>query len=64
MRVSFEREPWITRLDPTVLRSRLLAGGFSRVHHLTPEAATERYLSDRRDGLVAPRAAHLMRAVV
>jgi methyltransferase (TIGR00027 family) len=57
-------EPWITRLDPTVLHSRLLAMGFSRVHHLTPELATERYLSARRDGLVAPRAAHLMRAVV
>jgi methyltransferase (TIGR00027 family) len=57
-------EPWITRLDPTVLRSRLLHMGFSRVYHLTPELATERYLSARRDGLMAPRAAHLMRAVV
>jgi methyltransferase (TIGR00027 family) len=57
-------EPWITRLDPTVLRSRLLDMGFSRVHHVTPESATERYLSARRDGLLAPGAAHLMRAVV
>jgi methyltransferase (TIGR00027 family) len=57
-------EPWITRLDPTVLRSRLLDMGFSRADHLTPESATERYLSARRDGLRVPRAAHLMRAVV
>jgi methyltransferase (TIGR00027 family) len=57
-------EPWVTRLDPTALRSRLTGMGFSRVCHLCPESATERYLSDRRDGLLAPRAAHLMRAVV
>lgn len=57
-------EPWITRLDPTALRCRLLDLGFGRVDHLPPETATARYLSERRDGLLVPRAVHLMRATV
>jgi hypothetical protein len=38
--------------------------GFSRVIHLTPEEAHERYLKNRHDGLTGRRGEQLMRAIV
>jgi O-methyltransferase involved in polyketide biosynthesis len=63
--MSAERgEPWLTRLRPTELKSRLTALGFSQVTHLSPQAADERYFRGRRDDLAAWSAAQMMRAVV
>jgi hypothetical protein len=42
-------EPWVTRLRPTELNSRLTALGFSKVTHLSPQAANERYFGGRSD---------------
>jgi methyltransferase (TIGR00027 family) len=63
--MSAERgEPWLTRLRPTELESKLTALGFSRVTHLSPEAANELYFRGRRDDLAAWSAAQMMRAIV
>jgi len=57
-------EPWLSHFHPADLASQLHRMGFSKVVHLTPEQAHERYLKDRRDGLVVRRGEQLMRAVV
>jgi len=57
-------EPWLTRLNAHELAAKLRAMGFSRVIHLLPEEADERYFSNRRDGLRARRGEQLMRAIV
>jgi methyltransferase (TIGR00027 family) len=40
------------------------AAGFSRIEHLSPEEAEERYFQGRSDGLRAPEIQRLLRAVV
>jgi methyltransferase (TIGR00027 family) len=63
--MSAERgEPWLTRLRPAELLSRLTALGFSQVAHLSPQAANDRYFNRRRDDLAAWSAAQMMRAIV
>jgi methyltransferase (TIGR00027 family) len=63
--MSAERgEPWLTRLRPAELQSRLTELGFSQVAHLSPQAANERYFDHRRDDLAAWSAAQMMRAIV
>jgi O-methyltransferase involved in polyketide biosynthesis len=63
--MSAERgEPWLTRLRPIELISKLTARGFSQVTHLSPEAANDRYFLGRRDDLAAWSAAQMMRAIV
>jgi methyltransferase (TIGR00027 family) len=57
-------EPWLTTFRTEELKSQLCALGFSDVIHLTPEEAHERYLKNRRDGLLARRGEQLMRAIV
>jgi methyltransferase (TIGR00027 family) len=57
-------EPWLTRLRPEELKSRLTALGFSQVYHLSPQAANERYFQGRRDELAAWSGAQMMRAIV
>jgi methyltransferase (TIGR00027 family) len=57
-------EPWLTRLRADELRAKLQRMGLSRIIHLTPEAARERYFSNRHDGLTERRGEQLMRAVV
>ena len=57
-------EPWLTRIDPGDLAAKLRRMGFSRVVHLSPEQARERYFSNRRDGLRERHGEQLMRAVV
>ena len=57
-------EPWLTRLCPEELTAKLRFLGFSRVIHLTPEEARERYFQDRRDGLRERHGEQLMRAIV
>jgi methyltransferase (TIGR00027 family) len=63
--MSAERgEPWLTRLRPAELQSRLTELGFSQVAHLSPQAANERYFNGRHDDLAAWSAAQMMRAIV
>jgi methyltransferase (TIGR00027 family) len=57
-------EPWLTRLRPTDLKSRLTALGFSQVTHLSPDAAQERYFRERADDLTAWSAEQMIRAIV
>ncbi len=63
-RTASHGEPFITRLEPALLQQRLGEMGFSSVYHLTPESADELYFLGRSDGLRAPRAEQLMRAMV
>ncbi len=53
-RVAAAGEPWRTRLEPDDVGARLRAAGFSSVSQLFARDITERYLSDRTDGLRAP----------
>jgi methyltransferase (TIGR00027 family) len=46
-------EPWLSRFLPEELFIKLTEMGFSKVFHLTPEQANERYFQNRRDGLNA-----------
>jgi methyltransferase (TIGR00027 family) len=57
-------EPWLTRLRPAELESRLTITGFSQVTHLSPQVANQRYFRGRNDDLAAWSAAQMMRAVV
>jgi methyltransferase (TIGR00027 family) len=57
-------EPWLSRLHPDQLSSKLRALGFPRIAHLTPDQARERYFRSRRDGLKERQGEQLMRAVV
>jgi methyltransferase (TIGR00027 family) len=63
-RASQVGEPWLSRLHPGQLISRLRALGFPRITHLTPDEARERYFRNRRDGLKGRQGEQLMRAVV
>jgi methyltransferase (TIGR00027 family) len=57
-------EPWLTRLRPAELESRLTILGFSQVIHLSPQVANERYFRGRNDDLAAWSNAQMMRAIV
>jgi methyltransferase (TIGR00027 family) len=57
-------EPWVTRYDPKQLAEKLATMGFSKVIHLSNEAANDRYFRGRRDGLRASRLEQMMRAIV
>jgi methyltransferase (TIGR00027 family) len=57
-------EPWLTRLRPTELQSKLTGLGFSQVTHLSPDSANERYFRERRDALAAWSGVQMMRAIV
>jgi hypothetical protein len=57
-------EPWLSRFLPEQLYAKLTAMGFSKVFHLTPEKANERYFHNRRDGLNASLAEQMISARV
>jgi len=57
-------EPWLSRLSPDELAAKLRSMGFSRIIHLTPEEARQRYFDGRCDGLRERRGEQLMRAIV
>jgi methyltransferase (TIGR00027 family) len=57
-------EPWLTRFDPAQLAAKLTAMGFSKVLHLSPSDANQRYFRDRRDGLSAGTMEQMMGAIV
>jgi methyltransferase (TIGR00027 family) len=57
-------EPWLSRLYPDQLSSKLRVLGFPRITHLTLDQARERYFRDRHDGLKERQGEQLMRAVV
>ncbi len=64
--VAQQGEPFVTRFAPEELAAKLKAAGFSKVVHLPPQAAFNRYFVGRHDGLGAPTALplQLMRAIV
>jgi methyltransferase (TIGR00027 family) len=55
-------EPWLTRIAPQDLSTRLSRLGFRSVTHLRPAEATARYFAGRCDGLRAPHVTQLMSA--
>jgi methyltransferase (TIGR00027 family) len=57
-------EPWLTRFHPGRLEAKLTAMGFSKVVHLSPEGANQRYFRSRRDGLRTFVTEQMMRAIV
>ena len=57
-------EPWLTRLRPIELQSKLTGLGFAQVTHLAPDSANERYFRGRSDALAAWSGAQMMRAIV
>jgi len=57
-------EPWLTRFHPRELEAKLKAMGFSKVGHLSPEDANQRYFRSRGDGLRALVMEQTMRAIV
>ena len=57
-------EPCTTFYDAEPLRQWLEANGFSKVYHLAPEVADQRYCAGRTDGLRVPRMQQLMLATV
>jgi methyltransferase (TIGR00027 family) len=57
-------EQWLTRLSGDDLATKLRSMGFSRIIHLKPEEARQRYFDGRRDGLTERRGEQLMRAIV
>jgi methyltransferase (TIGR00027 family) len=57
-------EPWLSRFHPKQLVAKLTKMGFSKVFHLTPEEANQRYFQNRCDGLGACFAEQTMRALV
>ncbi len=57
-------EPWLTRFRPGQLEAKLKAMGFSKVSHLSPEDANQRYFRSRSDGLKTLVMEQLMRAIV
>jgi O-methyltransferase involved in polyketide biosynthesis len=57
-------EPWMTAFLPHELVAKLRAMGFSNVFHFSPEAATQRYFRERRDGRNVWRNEQMVRATV
>jgi methyltransferase (TIGR00027 family) len=57
-------EPWLSRFLPEQLSAKLTGMGFSKVFHLTPEQANERYFQNRRDSLNASLAEQMISARV
>ena len=57
-------EPWLSLYPPDDLCALALRAGFSKSEHFSPDAAAERYFSDRLDGLRAPRHEQLLTARV
>jgi methyltransferase (TIGR00027 family) len=63
-RIAEQGEPMLAWFVPEELAARLEAMGFSKVTHLSPQAARERYFAGRRDGLDTGVPIQIMRAVV
>src|SRR5262249_3599765 len=57
-------EPWLSRFRPAELTSFLNGLGFSKVIHLSPEQASDRYLKGRSASLTGRCGEQLMRVIV
>jgi len=57
-------EPWLTRLRPGELTTRLSQLGYSDIELLTPELANQRYFHQRSDGLASTPSGQMMAATV
>ena len=63
-RVSSAGEPFRTFFDPSSLRERLMAMGFSQIEDIEPEEMNARYFQGRRDNLRVGNLANVMNAQV
>src|SRR5580704_13836471 len=63
-RAAASGERWLTRFNPGRLRAKLIAMGFSKVMHLSPEQEHERYFQSRRDGMQNFVMEQMMTAIV
>jgi len=63
-RVAAMGEPWISRLRSRELVERLTHLGFTRLFHLAPELAQQRYFAGREDRLRAPSWEQTISAIV
>jgi methyltransferase (TIGR00027 family) len=54
----------LSHFMPDEVTSLLREAGFSRIEHLSPAAANERYFQNRTDGLRAPEMQRLVSAIV
>jgi methyltransferase (TIGR00027 family) len=61
--VETQNEPWLTRFSPAELQEALRGVGFRHVKHFDRDLATERYLSNRSDGLALDVAIQMMSAI-
>jgi methyltransferase (TIGR00027 family) len=57
-------EPWLSLYRPARLSGIARRAGFSRVDHFAPQAASERYFLNRKDGLRVPHHEQLLTARV
>jgi methyltransferase (TIGR00027 family) len=57
-------EPWLSLYQPAEMRAIAKRAGFSESELFSPDAAAERYFSNRRDGLRVPRHEQLFTARV
>ena len=57
-------EPWLTRLRPVQLITRLTELGYSDIEPLTPDLANRRYFHQRTDGLASTSSGQMMAAIV
>jgi hypothetical protein len=57
-------DPWLTRFVPAQLAAKLTSMGFSRIVHLSPNDADQRYFRNRRDGWCAWSMEQMMRAII
>jgi O-methyltransferase involved in polyketide biosynthesis len=55
---------FVSYFTPEEITQLLQECGFNSIEHLTPEAATERYIQNRRDGLTAPQFQRAVSAIV
>lgn len=54
----------LSHFTPREMTAMLREAGFSRIEHLTPEEADQRYFRERTDGLKAPEIQRLLSAIV
>ena len=57
-------EPWLSRFHPQQLAAKLEAMGFSKLAHLSPEEASQRYFNSRSDRLATLVMEQMIRAIV
>ena len=58
--VALQQEPMVSFFEPAEIEALAVESGWAVAENLGPDEQNERYLPDRRDGLVVPSFAHLL----